>query len=93
MPTPTTKSKLGFPSVAFSKTGLALLAASDGCIYTFNGSAPGKSYKGIHSKMVSCINCIPDARDPNQELVITGGADKSIQLHILDQHKGLTKLA
>ena len=37
--------KLGFPSVVYSQTGLALLAASDGNVYTMNGSAFGKTFK------------------------------------------------
>lgn len=84
--------KLGFPSVAFSKSGLALLAGSDGTVYTYNNGAQGKSYKGMHTKMVSCINCVDDPTDESREFVITGGADKTIHLHLLEQGKPLTKL-
>lgn len=84
--------KLGFPSVAFSKSGLALLAGSDGTVYTYNNGTIGKSHKGMHSKMVSCINCVPDPTDSSREFVITGGADKNIHLHLLDSSKNLTKL-
>ena len=57
--------KLGFPSVAFSKTGLALLAGSDGSVYSYNNGAAGKPFKAVHSKMVSCINILPDPTNPN----------------------------
>ena len=69
--------------MAFSKSGLALLAASDGTVYTYNNGAPGKSYKQTHAKMVSCINVVQDPTNPANELVITGGADKVIKLHLL----------
>ena len=76
----------------YSQTGLALLAASDGNVYTMNGSAFGKTFKQTHAKMVSCINCVPNPSDPNLELVITGGADKVINIHMLDKSKNLTKM-
>ena len=69
-----------------------MLAASDGTVYTMNGSAFGKSYKQTHAKMVSCINCVPAPNNPDEELVITGGADKVIHIHSLDKSKNLTKL-
>ena len=84
--------KLGFPSVAFSKTGLALLAASDGAVYSYNNGSGGKAFKGTHTKMVSCINIVPDPSSSDKELVITGGADKQIILHHLDASKNLVKL-
>ena len=84
--------KLGFPSVAFSKTGLALLAGSDGTVYTYNNGAPGKSFKQTHTKMVSCIQCVPNPINAEEEIVITGGADKSIHVHLLDAQKNLKKL-
>ena len=91
---PATKpgAKLGFPSVAFSKSGLALLTASDGTIYTYNNGAPGKSFKNTHAKMVSCIQCVPDPSGSEDEIVITGGADKSIHVHLLNAQKELKKL-
>ena len=85
MPASKPGQKLGFPSIAFSKSGVALLAASDGNIYSYNGTAPGKSYKNIHNKMVSCINCVEHPSDQTKELVITGGADKLIHMHSLDK--------
>ena len=84
--------RLGFPSVAFSRTGMALLAASDGAIYTYNGGAPGRSFKNTHTKMVSCINCVPDPRSAAHELVLTGGADKVIHLHSLDSSGFVQKM-
>ena len=42
--------------------------------------------------MVSCINCVEDPTDPNREFVITGGADKFLHLHILDNKKNLEKI-
>ena len=41
--------------------------------------------------MVSCINCVPDPTDDTREFVITGGADKYINLHYLDASKNLVK--
>lgn len=84
--------KLGFPSVAISRTGLALCAGSDGTVYTYNNGALGKTFKNTHSKMISCINVVPHPTKPTSELVITGGADKIILLHELDGNKNLTKL-
>ena len=84
--------KLGFPSVAVSKTGLCLLAGSDGAIYTYNNGAGGKVYKGMHQKMVSCINIVPHPQNQNSELVITGGADKQVQIYELGSNKQLTKI-
>ena len=78
--------------MAFSKSGTALLAASDGNIYSYNGGAPGKSYKGTHTKMVSCINCVPHPSDQTKEIVITGGADKLIHMHVLDAKKNMHKI-
>ena len=69
-----------------------MLAASDGAVYTYTNGAPGKSFKGTHSKMVSCINCVPDPTDSTREFVITGGADKYIHLHFLDASKNLVKI-
>ena len=92
MPASKPGQKLGFPSLAFSKSGTVLLAASDGNIYSYNGGAPGKSFKGTHTKMVSCINCVPHPTDKTKELVITGGADKTIQMHVLDANKNMTKI-
>lgn len=84
--------KLGFPSLAISRTGLVLLAGSDGTVYTYNSGAMGKTFKNTHGKMVSCINVVPHPSKPSSELVITGGADKIILLHELDGNKNLTKL-
>lgn len=84
--------KLGFPSVAVSRTGMALLAGSDGTVYTYNSGALGKSFKNTHSKMISCINVVPHPSKATSELVITGGADKTIILHELDGNKNLNKL-
>jgi len=88
--------KLGFPSVAYSAlTGVALLAGSDGTIYTYNNGAPGKSFKAAHTKMVSCIQIVPSpdtAGGSENELVITGGGDKMIHMHLLDKTKNLTLL-
>lgn len=39
LPTAKKGVKLGFPSVAFSQSGLALLAGSDGTVYTYNNGA------------------------------------------------------
>ena len=68
------------------------MAGSDGTVYTYTNGAQSKSHKGIHTKMVSCINVVPDPTDESRELVITGGADKSIHLHLLDSSKNLTML-
>lgn len=42
--------------------------------------------------MISCINVVPHPSKPSSELVITGGADKTIILHELDGNKNLTKI-
>mmetsp|Transcript_1767 Transcript_1767/g.2704 ORF Transcript_1767/g.2704 Transcript_1767/m.2704 type:complete len:192 (-) Transcript_1767:872-1447(-) len=68
------------------------MAGSDGTIYTYNGGALGKAFKATHTKMVSCINVVPHPTKETSELVITGGADKTILLHELDGNKNLTKL-
>lgn len=84
--------RLGFPSVAFTRSGTALLAASDGSVYSFNGTAPGKLYKGAHTKMVSCISCVAHPSDPSLEVVVTGGADKVIHVSLLDARKAMTRI-
>ena len=84
MPATKPGQKLGFPSVAYSKSGLALLAGSDGTIYTCNNGAMGKTFKNTHAKMVSCIQCVPSPVNTEEEIVITGGADKKIHVHLLD---------
>ena len=84
--------QLGFTSVAFSKTGVALIAGSDGTVYTYNNGAPGKSFKESHTKMVSCINVVTHPTDASKELVITGGADKLINVYFFDAAKNLTKV-
>jgi len=35
----------------------------------------------MHEKMISCINVVPDPADPSVEVVISGGADKMINLY------------
>ena len=42
--------------------------------------------------MVSCINIVSDPSDNSNEFVITGGADKTIKLHILDAKKDLQQV-
>ena len=45
------------------------------------------------SKMVSCIQCVPDPTGKSEdEFVITGGADKAIHVHLFDSKKNLNKL-
>ena len=84
--------KLGFPSLAFTRSGLALIAGSDGAVYGFQGGARSKVFKGVHAKMVSCITSVPDPSNSGNEIVITGGADKKIICHVLDSAKNLNKV-
>ena len=79
---------LGFPSLAYTKSSMALLAASDGNVYGYNGGSLAKTYKGIHAKMVSCIKVVENAGGQN-EIVVTGGSDKKIHVHTLDASKNL----
>ena len=42
--------------------------------------------------MVSCINVVPHPTDASKELVITGGADKLVNVYFFDATKNLTKV-